>query len=98
MADRGIRTAGRRTEAVRLIDELKRRQKTIYVPPAVFVYPYLQLSDYDQAFAWLERAYEEQSNILMFLRVGPIFDPVRNHSRFKDLVRRVGLRLIVAAC
>jgi hypothetical protein len=48
--------AGRRTEALHLIDELKRRQKITYVPPAVFVYPYLQLGDYDQAFAWLERA------------------------------------------
>jgi TolB-like protein/Tfp pilus assembly protein PilF len=83
--------AGRRTEAVHLIDELKLRQKTTYVSPAAFVYPYLALGDYDQAFAWLERAYREQSNILMFLRVGPFFDPVRNDPRFKDLVRRVGL-------
>ena len=83
--------AGRRTEAVRLIDELRQRQKTTYVPPAIFVYPYLELGDYDQAFAFLERAYREQANILMFLRVSPFFDPVRNDPRFKDLLRRVGL-------
>ncbi len=83
--------AGRRAEAVRLVDELKRRQKTTYVPPAAFVFPYVELGDYDQAFAWLELAYREQSNILMFLRVGPFFDPVRNDPRFKDLLRRVGL-------
>ena len=83
--------AGRRKEAVHLIDELKMRQRTTYVPPAAFVYPYLALGDNDQAFDWLERAYREQSNILMFLRVGPFFDPVRNDPRFKDLVRRVGL-------
>ena len=83
--------AGRRAEALRLVDELKRRQKTTYVPPAAFVFPYVELGDYDQAFAWLELAYREQSNILMFLRVGPFFDPVRNDPRFKDLLRRVGL-------
>ena len=83
--------AGRRTEALRLVGELKQRQKTTYVPPAAFVQPYLALGDYDQAFAWLERAYQEQANILMFLRVGPYFDPVRNDPRFKDLLRRVGL-------
>lgn len=83
--------AERRTEALRLIDELKRRQKTTYVPPAVFIFPYLALGDYDQAFAGLERAYQEQSNNMMFLRVNPFYDPVRNDPRFKDLLRRVGL-------
>ena len=37
----------------------------------------------------LEEAYKEQSNILQFLKVHPIFDPVRGDPRFKDLVRRV---------
>jgi hypothetical protein len=83
--------AERRAEALRLIDELKRREKTTYVPPAVFIYPYLALGDYDQAFAGLERAYQEQSNNMMFLRVGPFFDPVRNDPRFKELLQRVGL-------
>jgi TolB-like protein/Tfp pilus assembly protein PilF len=83
--------AGRRTEALCLIDELKQRKKTTYVSPAAFVQPYLALGDYHQAFAWLELAYREQSNILMFLRVGPFFDPVRNDPRFKDLAHRVRL-------
>jgi len=83
--------ADRRPEALRLINELKRRKKTTYVPPAVFIYPYLALGDYDQAFAFLERAYQEQSNNMMFLRVGPFFDCVRDDPRFADLVRRVGL-------
>ena len=83
--------AGRRTEALRLLDELKRRQQTGYVPPAAFVNAYLGLGDNEQAFAWLERAYQEQSNILQFLKVHPFFDPLRSDPRFADLVRRVGL-------
>jgi hypothetical protein len=41
--------------------------------------------------AWLERAYEEQSNILRYIEVFPLFDPLRGDYRFQDLVRRVGL-------
>jgi len=83
--------AGHRAVALRLIDELKQRGKTSYVPAGVFINPYLALGDYDQAFVWFERAYQEKSNILQFLRVHPFFDPVRQDPRFVDLLRRVGL-------
>jgi TolB-like protein/Tfp pilus assembly protein PilF len=83
--------AGRRADALRLLEELKRRQKTSYVPTAAFVNAYLGLDDKEQAFVWFEKAYEEKSNILQFLKVHPFFDPVRNDPRFADLVRRVGL-------
>jgi TolB-like protein/DNA-binding winged helix-turn-helix (wHTH) protein/Tfp pilus assembly protein PilF len=83
--------AGRRTDALRLLGELKRRQQTSYVPAAAFVNAYLGLGDNEQAFAWLERGYQEQSNILQWLKVHPYFDPVRGDPRFKDLVHRVGL-------
>jgi TolB-like protein/DNA-binding winged helix-turn-helix (wHTH) protein/Tfp pilus assembly protein PilF len=83
--------AGHRSEALRLINELKRRQQTTYVPAGAFINPYLALGDYDQAFVWLERAYQEQSNILQFLKVHPFFDPVRSDPRFAALLHRVGL-------
>jgi TolB-like protein/Flp pilus assembly protein TadD len=83
--------AGRRADALRLLEELKRRQKTSYVPTAAFVNAYLGLDDKEQAFVWFEKAYQEKSNILQFLKVHPFFDPVRNDPRFADLVHRVGL-------
>ena len=83
--------AGRRAEALRLLDELKRRQQKGYVPTAAFVNAYLGLGDNEQAFAWLEKAYKEQSNLLGLLKVHPYFDPLRDDPRFKDLVHRVGL-------
>lgn len=82
---------GRRTEAIRLLDELKRRRQKGYVPAAAFVNAYLGLGDVDQAFAWLDQAYKEQSELLQWLRVHPFFDPLRNDPRFADLMRRVGL-------
>jgi tetratricopeptide (TPR) repeat protein len=51
--------AWRGTEALRLLDELKRRKKTGYVPPAAFVNAYLGLGDNEQAFSWLEGDYKE---------------------------------------
>ena len=71
--------------------ELKRRRQAGYVPAAAFVNGYLGRGENDEAFAWLERAYQEQSNILQFLKVHPYFDPLRDDSRFKDLLRHVGL-------
>jgi TolB-like protein/DNA-binding winged helix-turn-helix (wHTH) protein/Flp pilus assembly protein TadD len=82
---------GRRADALRLLKELKHRKQTGYVPAAAFVKAYLGLGEYDRAFFWLEEAYKEQSNLLQFLKVHPIFDPVRDDPRFATLVRRVGL-------
>lgn len=83
--------AGRRSEALRLLDELKHRQQQGYVPAAAFVNAYLGLGDNEQAFVWLDRAYQEQSNILQWIKVHPFFDPLRGDPRFVDLLRRVGL-------
>jgi len=88
---RAYARAGRRTDALRLLAELKERKQASYVPAGAFVNAYLGLGDHDQALAWLERAYQEQSNILQFLKVHPFFDPIRDDPRFADLVRRVGL-------
>src|SRR5439155_21450589 len=69
--------AGRRSDALRVLEELKKRSQTGYVPGGAFVNAYLGLGDNEQAFAWMERAYQEQSNILQFLKVHPFFDPLR---------------------
>ncbi len=83
--------AGRRADALRLLEEMKRRKQTSYVPAAAFVNAYLGLDDKELAFASLEQAYQEQSNILQYLKVHPFFDPLRDDPRFADLIRRVGL-------
>ena len=83
--------AGRQAEALRLLDGLKQRQRQGYVPAGAFVNAYLGLDDREQALVWLERAYQEHSNIVLWLKVHPYFDPLRNDPRFVNLVRRVGL-------
>ena len=83
--------AGRRQDALSLINELKQRRQKGYVPAGAFINSYLALGDYDQAFFWCDEAYKEQSAILQWIKVAPLFDPVRNDPRFVDLVHRVGL-------
>ena len=88
---RAYAQAGRRSDALRLLKELQARSKAGSVPASAFVNAYLGLGEADQAFAWLEQAYKEHSNILQFLKVDPAFDSIRSDTRFADLARRVGL-------
>jgi tetratricopeptide (TPR) repeat protein len=88
---RAYARAGRRAAALDLVHELKEREAAGYVPPAVFINAYIGLGDYERAFASLERAYIEQSNIMMFLGTHPLFDPIRTDRRFRNLLDRVGL-------
>jgi predicted Zn-dependent protease len=88
---RAYALAGRRSDAMRVLAELKQRRKAGYVPAGAFVNAYLGLGDKEQTFYWLEQAYREQSNILQFLKTHPYFDPIRSDPRFTALIHRVGL-------
>lgn len=85
---RAYARGGRRAEALQVIDELRRRRQKGYVPPAAFLNAYLGVGDTEQAFAWLERAAEERSNIMQFLKVHPFFDSLRGDPRFAEYLRR----------
>jgi TolB-like protein len=79
---------GRRAEGLRVLDELHRRRQRGYVPAAPFLQAYLGLGDTEEAFVWLERAAEERSNIVQFLKVEPFFDLIRGDPRFAEFLRR----------
>ena len=57
-----------------------------YVPPTRFARSYGELGEKDQAFEWLEKAYEERLGGLIFLKSGPGYDPLRDDPRFQDLL------------
>lgn len=84
--------AGKKTEATKILNELLELSKTRYVTPAALANVYIGLGDKDKAFVWLEKAYQERSNYLAYVKVFPLLDPVRSDPRFTDLVQRVGLR------
>lgn len=84
--------AGRRAEAQNLLAELEARSREQYVPPHVFVHPYVALGKADRAFEWLEKSYQERSNSILWLGVDAGLDPLRSDPRFDNLLRRVGLK------
>ncbi len=82
--------AGNRDEALRLVEELKRLAAQSYVSPYTIALGYIGLGDKEQAFAWLGKACEQRDGWLVFLKVGPHYDPLRSDPRFDDLLRCVG--------
>ena len=48
------------------------------------------LSEIDQAFWWLEKAYDERVEWMIYTNVDPRLDPLRADARFSDLIGRLG--------
>jgi TolB-like protein/thioredoxin-like negative regulator of GroEL len=82
--------AGKRSAAQKVLDELKGLSKKRYVSPYFVAIVHAGRGDKDQAMEWLERAYEDRSEMLAWLKVGPELDRLRADPRFADLMRRVG--------
>jgi hypothetical protein len=51
---------------------------------------YLGLGDWDKTFDSLEKAFEERSGFMPFLKVEPMFDLARSDSRFENLLTKIG--------
>jgi serine/threonine protein kinase/tetratricopeptide (TPR) repeat protein len=84
--------SGKPDEARRIIAQLKETSARSYVAPYNIALIYLGLGDKDQAFAWLERAYQERSSFLvLYMTNDARFDRLRSDPRFADLLRRIGL-------
>ena len=81
---------GRRREAMEILARLEKLSQKRYVTPQDFAVVHLGLGDKDQAFAWLEKAYEDRAfEILGFS--GLLFDQLSDDPRFQDLLRRMRL-------
>ena len=52
---------------------------------------YIGLGEKEQTFAWLNKAYDERSGYMPWLKVEPKWDSLRSDTRFGGLLRRVGL-------
>jgi serine/threonine protein kinase/tetratricopeptide (TPR) repeat protein len=84
---------GRTDDARRVLDDLVELAEREYVSPYSYARIYLGLGKIEEAFEWLEKAYQERHGILVYLKVEPIFDNVREDSRYLRLLRRMGLLL-----
>jgi tetratricopeptide (TPR) repeat protein len=83
--------SGRRADALRIIEDLKRRSERMYIPPSLIAFIYAGLGEKDKAFEWMEKAYVGRDFLMSVLNVEPLFDQLRDDPRFDRLTSRVGL-------
>jgi serine/threonine-protein kinase len=83
--------AGRRAEALAVVGTLERGRAERYVSPWALASIYARLGEIGPALDWLERGHEERDTTLVWLKVHPRFDPLREEARFQALLERMRL-------
>ncbi len=81
---------GEEKRAHGLLDSLIVQSEEGYVPAYYIAMVFHALGDRDRTFEWMDRAYEERSNNLIFIRTLSIFDDLRTDPRYESLMRRLG--------
>jgi tetratricopeptide (TPR) repeat protein len=85
-------SAGKTDAAVEILNELRAEAKNHYVPPVAFAVVYAGLGQTDDAFDWLGKAVDERDGLLIYLKVGSVFDSLRSDPRFSAILTKVGLQ------
>lgn len=83
--------AGKKNEAHQVLDQLLKRSNDNYVSPYYIALVYTGLGEKDQAFEWLEKAYDDRESYFNLFKVEPVFDTLRPDPRYVNLLHRLGL-------
>ena len=75
----------------RKLENYRESAKSGYVPPVLTAMACVRIGDKQCAFEWLEKGFQERDDLMIYLKVEPVFDGLRADPRFQDLVRRVGI-------
>jgi TolB-like protein/Flp pilus assembly protein TadD len=79
-------------KAQRILQKIHEKPGRAYTDPLSFAMIYCGLGKYDEALKWLERGYEQPGSFgILAIKVEPIWDPLREDPRFRDLLRRMNL-------
>jgi serine/threonine protein kinase/Tfp pilus assembly protein PilF len=81
---------GRKEDALRMVAELEEIAKKKYVSLYSLSAIQVALGNYDRAFQLLDRAVKSHDRALIWLKVGPRFNPLRSDPRFRAILRTVG--------
>jgi eukaryotic-like serine/threonine-protein kinase len=84
--------AGKKVDAEKILAELKQLRNESYFSAYHIALIYAGLGDKNESFNWLDRAFQERGDYLVYLKVDPRFDSLHSDARFGSLVDRVGLR------
>ena len=91
MYRRSYAAAGRKAEAVTLVNQVIEASRRSHSGAVRIAAVFALLGQTDETIAWLEQAYKEHDQLLVYLNVLPDFDAIRADPRFQDLVRRIGI-------
>ena len=83
--------SGQSERAQQALSELLRLNNNGKIDPMTVADAYAGMKDLEQTIAWLEKAFQERSNGLVYLAVDPVFDHVRDDPRYRRIAARVGL-------
>src|SRR5262249_13555347 len=83
--------SGNREKAMQMIADLRDLARRRYAAPFDTALIYAGLGDTESTFEWLEKAFDDRSWGVGFLKVDPRFDSFRADKRFSNLLRRMGL-------
>ena len=86
-----IAKSGARGYWRRTLENYRESAKSHYVPPVLVAQTCVRVGDKECAFAWLEKGFEQRDDLMIHLKVEPVFDNLHSDPRFQDLVRRVGI-------
>jgi len=79
-------TAGKRSEALKILGDLQELSKRKYVDPVLSAFLLASMGRKEEALAALEIGYESRSYLMRWLKVQPNFDPLRSDPRFQELL------------
>lgn len=83
--------AGKPRQAHKILDELQEQSKKRYVSPFELASIYFALSQLEQGFQWLTKAFQDRCFELVAVKVDPKFDAVASDPRFAMLFSQLGL-------
>src|ERR1700722_13382094 len=81
--------SGNQEDAQRLLQQLMAQSRKQYVSPFYVAVVYIALGKTETAMDWMEKAFADHSNGLVFLKVEPELDPLRSNPRFIALQKRL---------
>jgi len=87
----GYREAKLKGACTAVIEVLKEKGRREYVSPYAIAIYYATMGDRDHTFEWLEKAYQEHSTALEYLKVEDSFEAFHSDPHYIDLLKRVGL-------
>jgi len=82
---------GEAAESRRSLNQLTGKSQSVYLDPYYFAIVYAALKDRDAAFAYLDKAFEQHTYILVYLKVDMRMDNLRSDPRYAILLQRLHL-------